>query len=559
MSEIKLKTEEYDITRTAAMKFGRVVIDESLIVPDVKPDIKKILDVSARTYVTDVTPGQDKVHVEGIVKATVLYLPDGDVIGNVKALDMSREFSSTIDSKGVTADNIVTAEAEIDTLDSTLINSRKVNIRVGVNIGVKIMKIEKIELPVGIEISAQPATRTPLADLLPFKTRQEEPEPAPADDSIQLQKTPLRFADKQFSSDGSIIIRGQHEISAKLPQIGEVLCATAWIEPDSAVASSGSVELGGNAKISVLYEDAEETSENTRKSCIRTAEFTVPYNEIFEAPKCADDMECEVEYTVREIYTEIMDNMDGEQRMLGVEVVVGVNVCGYLISEPGVVSDGYCTDGCTFTPEFSETSPEQLVDSMTAQITHKCTAKRKPTDAEISGICSLSATKTSVDDIDISDGIVSIKGNVTIKALCSSNDENQPLFPIEVTTPFEHSFETDSKALGSKTACDAKIFVNHLGYNISGSDTVDIRMVIGISIKLIKTDRVKNISSFDIIEPEGDSNDGMQSYIIYFVQPGDTLWNIAKRYKTTVDDIVANNGISNPEKLSIGQKLRIKK
>ena len=50
----------------------------------------------------------------------------------------------------------------------------------------------------------------------------------------------------------------------------------------------------------------------------------------------------------------------------------------------------------------------------------------------------------------------------------------------------------------------------------------------------------------------------MQSYIIYFVQPGDTLWNIAKRYKTTVDDIVAASGITNPDKLRVGQKIRLK-
>ena len=114
MAEVKLKTENFDILRTVAMKFGRTVVDDSLIVPDVKPDIKKVLDVSARSYITDVTPGQDKIYVEGTVKATVLYLHDGDVIGKVKSLDMSREFSCTIEAKGVTADNRITAESETE-------------------------------------------------------------------------------------------------------------------------------------------------------------------------------------------------------------------------------------------------------------------------------------------------------------------------------------------------------------------------------------------------------------------------------------------------------------
>ncbi|HIS69672.1 MAG TPA: LysM peptidoglycan-binding domain-containing protein [Candidatus Gallacutalibacter stercoravium] len=45
--------------------------------------------------------------------------------------------------------------------------------------------------------------------------------------------------------------------------------------------------------------------------------------------------------------------------------------------------------------------------------------------------------------------------------------------------------------------------------------------------------------------------------IMYTVRPGDTLWNIAKRYNTTVNDIARYNGIANPDELEVGQMLRI--
>ncbi len=554
MSEICLKTEKFDITGTVAMKFGKALIDDSLIVPDVKPDIKKILDVSARSFITDVTPGQDKVHVEGTVKATVLYLPDGDVIGRVKALEMSREFNITIDLKGITADNRVTAECETDAPDSALINSRKVNIRVCVNVGVKICKREALEFPVGLDTESVRESAPPLADLLPFSARQTD-EQSKSENAIQLKKMPLRFADKQFYSDGSMIIRGQHEISAKLPQIGEALYVSATVEPDSISATDGNVKLAGNVKISVLYEDVADGGENG-KSGIRTAEFSVPYDEQFDVPEAMEDMECEAEYTVRETYTDVMDNMDGERRTIGIEAVIGVNICGFRISEPGAITDGYCTDGRVLNLEFAETAPEQLIDTKTVQLSHKCMAKRKPTDAEISGVCGIGIQKTSVDDVKIKDGTVYLKGSITVKILCSSNNENQPLYPIETTAEFEHSLDID-RELGEKVACDAKIFVNHPGYTISGSDSVDVRMLIGIYVKLVKNDRVKTVCSIEAVEPENTIESGTRSYIIYFVQSGDTLWNIAKRYKTTIDEIVANNGISDPDKLIAGRKIRL--
>lgn len=48
------------------------------------------------------------------------------------------------------------------------------------------------------------------------------------------------------------------------------------------------------------------------------------------------------------------------------------------------------------------------------------------------------------------------------------------------------------------------------------------------------------------------------SYITYVVKKGDTLSGIAKKYNTTYQKIAKDNNISNPNKISIGQKLIIK-
>ncbi|WP_317368475.1 LysM domain-containing protein, partial [uncultured Tyzzerella sp.] len=45
----------------------------------------------------------------------------------------------------------------------------------------------------------------------------------------------------------------------------------------------------------------------------------------------------------------------------------------------------------------------------------------------------------------------------------------------------------------------------------------------------------------------------------YVVQSGDTLWDLAKKFNTTVDDIVKLNDIENPDLIYPGQKLLILK
>ena len=47
------------------------------------------------------------------------------------------------------------------------------------------------------------------------------------------------------------------------------------------------------------------------------------------------------------------------------------------------------------------------------------------------------------------------------------------------------------------------------------------------------------------------------SVIIYSVDKGDTLWKLAKKYNTTIEELVKINDIENPEIIIIGQKLII--
>ena len=45
--------------------------------------------------------------------------------------------------------------------------------------------------------------------------------------------------------------------------------------------------------------------------------------------------------------------------------------------------------------------------------------------------------------------------------------------------------------------------------------------------------------------------------VIYFVKPGDTLWKIAKKFGSTVEDIARVNGIENVNMLQVARQLYI--
>ena len=65
------------------------------------------------------------------------------------------------------------------------------------------------------------------------------------------------------------------------------------------------------------------------------------------------------------------------------------------------------------------------------------------------------------------------------------------------------------------------------------------------------------ISVIDEIIKEEMKQDNVYNLVIYFVKKNDTLWQIAKKFKSTVEDIIKVNAIENPTKIFEGQQLYI--
>ena len=84
----------------------------------------------------------------------------------------------------------------------------------------------------------------------------------------------------------------------------------------------------------------------------------------------------------------------------------------------------------------------------------------------------------------------------------------------------------------------------------------NVEVIIGLNlvVNMSNIDKVVVVGNID----EEDINElDFSSMYMYIVKKGDTLWNIAKKYKTSVSKIVNINNIEDENSLSIGQKILI--
>ena len=68
---------------------------------------------------------------------------------------------------------------------------------------------------------------------------------------------------------------------------------------------------------------------------------------------------------------------------------------------------------------------------------------------------------------------------------------------------------------------------------------------------------LKKISIIEDVEIKENQEDNEYKMFMYFVKQGDTIWNIAKKFKVSINDILKLNELENPDKINIGDRLYI--
>ena len=99
--------------------------------------------------------------------------------------------------------------------------------------------------------------------------------------------------------------------------------------------------------------------------------------------------------------------------------------------------------------------------------------------------------------------------------------------------------------------------IEHIGFNMLSNDEIDLRILLGFNAEVIKQQQSKIITDIKFSEIDKEILENMPSMVVYIVQNGDRLWDIAKRYNMSIDELKDVNEIE--DDVQVGQKLLILK
>ncbi len=514
---MELKKESMSLSQMRMNDSSQILVEGDVIVPDVKPDIANILQADASAVITNREKSEDKIHITGTIFLKILYIPEG-AEGNasaVKSINTKFDFTDDLPSGGQD-DAFLRVNALADQVECTLIHSRKMNFKVLVTLDCKTYAQREVEFVTGMD-----------------------------DADMELRRTPVNLYNMKLIKPVEFVVEENLDVPGGKPDIGELLKMDVKVRKDECKLMNNKAMLKGNLNLCTLYTGDMEGQG------IEFMEHELPFSEVIDLEGLDEGDILDVSYEVKDVYYAAKEDMNGDPRILGVEVLLVCTVCVSETKRMEIVSDCYTPKGNTRL-EMQKVQMEELLCDDTTQTTLKQLIAIPADRPSVDGVYNVIAHPCILDKY-VEGGSLIVEGTAAVNILYVSSSGSAPVCSYREDIPFRQAIPIEG--ITADMACDVTVSMEHTSFSLSMASEVEVRCILEFNTKVIRSYPMDIITACEVEACEETRQ--MPSLIIYFAQPNDCMWDIAKRYKTTIDKIKTANKLEDDFQLCAGQKIMI--
>lgn len=498
---------------------AQIIVEGDILVPDTKPDISSVLSARATARITKQEIFDNKIAVEGITNFKILYASDkGDM--PLYSIDSSTTFKQTIDVEGITPKMKGEVTLEVEHVDFSINNDRKIGVKAVIDFNGN--GVEEKTIALGRDVAG--------------------------DAEIQVLKQTFKYTDIVGVERVESLAKETFEIDEDEAEIMEVLKWDAVVVERETKITDGKVIVGGNVSVEILYIVDEE------ENPLRVMRKEIPFTQFIEFSHVYSDMSYKLKLSADELYTNIKENIRGERKIVDVEVIVKVEVQVIDTASQEFLVDTYSLN------KVLEIHREKI--QMNENI---CTNKTNVFVKEVVDIPHKSPAIDDVFSVDVKpiltdynllpDKVV-IEGVLELEIIYRSAEGVHSFNSFTQEIPFRHYVNIEG--VNEDMQAKAQLHIEEIKYNVINGGQVDVKVNVGASLDVYRKKFVEIITNIEELNQVVD-NSTRPSLTIYFIQPEDTLWKIAKKYNTTVDRILETNSLEAAGDVKAGEHIIIEK
>ena len=505
---IDTKKESLCINQIIGKESKSVVVEGDVIIPDVKPDILNAINTNGTVCIYKKEIMDGKVRLDGSINLYIMYLPDNET-ECVRSINTSLDFTQIIDIEEAKENMTFDDDIVIKSIECNVLNGRKVNIKVNMNITVKLYSNENVEIISEIE------------------------------NNPEMQLLNNKFEVNSLIGSGSTKVYAKENISIDtIDEVAEIMKVNLNICNKDIKISYNKVLAKADLNVKIMY-----LTEDNR---INIAQSQIPVMGFVDIANVNDENICDIRYSLKNV---VLKPNNNETHGIYIEAQIELTCSAYEKREINIIQDLY-------SPEKEVKFKQKEINAMTVKENLKDMTQisQQIQIPEIIG--------HRLYDVEVNPRIESEK-ILNDKIVYEGNVELKFMFETELSTMIEiktielpFNLNAEAKGIDKNSNIEANISVSSQDFIIGQNGNIDCKINLEFEIDVSKSRTINIIDDLNIEECTSEKN---YSMVIYFVKQGDTLWEIAKKFKSTVEDIVEVNGIEDANKIKVGQQLFIPK
>ena len=494
---IELTTKEIGAEKVYYDGYGEQGIDSDISLPDYCPDIMRILKCTVQTNITNSKIIGDRATADGIAKINVIYSDEkNQIFSYCTDYPFSKyvELPSTFDSASLFCCG------KTEYVNCRAVSKRRLDIHGVVSIRFKV-----------------------------FGTSCSNIITSAAGDGIQLKRKSVDISNIAVVTNKNFQLSQVENIGESMPGIGKIInCSAAPIINETKIIK-GKLLIKGELAVRVIYCSDSEVNETAILSC------NIPFNEIAESSSFSDTCTTDIKLMVVQLSADPKTDNDGEYRYMNINAEICAYITAFERDSINIISDSYSTqtdiDAKYNLFEFKKnvlnfndsTSFRQGIDlsSLNPQKIFACTA------SDIESKCCFK------------DGKILIKGKTVINIIIIDKDGVPVSCEREAEFSYSHSIDGENQNF----SCSPQIEIIGYSCNLNGDGNADFKAELFISASIFSTIKERVLDTLSISDSCA-KKEHKSALTVYFCSGGENLWDIARHYSTTVEEIMEENELS---------------
>lgn len=482
--------ENIQMERQVCGGVSQAVVEGEITLPGGLREEARVLHAGGMVVTESAETAQDRASVTGRVVFHALYT-QGDP-GRVCAMEATADFTHVMELPGAQAKMLCRAEAVVEHVDASVSGGR-------------------LTLRAVVRICAQASSQQPVAALTGIDGAK----------GLQVRSQQITVRRTVAAGSGDMLLREEFPLPAGL-QVRETLCGRAVVRTGEITGGMGRAGVGGTVQLEIYH-----ASDMPGKPLVVTR-HTAPFLHAVELTG-EDGALLVGSACVKDVAVASQEGADGE-RTLRAEVLLGVDARADRVDILTLLRDGYTTCGDALSLTRQEVCFRvDDVQHHTAESGKCMLMLPEGSPAARTVLCAFaSPVITGREQVG---GRLTVEGMLEITLLYMTDDSPAPV-SVHQEEPFRITFAAEAAQEDqlSLTVCDAEAAA-------ITSDRVELKYVMHLTVSGTRTARASLVTDAAPVS----APDPAQGMILCFPRPGETLWDVARRYRVPLEQLQAMN------------------